>query len=122
MRFSGTRRRRYHAHRMDRRPAGPAMASSLRSAASRVPIPLLVAFAAALLISGQPLALGVVPPSAMGDRSGMGAGGSAGVVDAGVAVVPTAGPDGGTRPEPAIERSLLDDQATIAGMAGYRWP
>lgn len=82
----------------------------------------MLAFAAALLIAGQPLALGVVPASAMGDRSGMGVGGSAGDVGAGVAVAPTAGPAGGAKPHPAIGRSVLDDQATIAGMSGYRWP
>jgi len=98
------------------------MAPWLRSAASRPPLPLLLAFVAALLVGGQPLALALVPASAMGDRSGMGTGGRGGDVGPEVAVVPTAGLAPGARAAPALERSGLDDQATIAGMSGYRWP
>lgn len=115
MRFPGTSRRRYHAHRLNRRPA-PA------TAARRFPIPIGLAVAAALLIAGQPLAAGSPAPSAKGDRSGMAADGLAGDVGAAVAVVPTRDPGGGTAPDPTPDRGSVDDQATFPDLSGYRWP
>jgi murein DD-endopeptidase MepM/ murein hydrolase activator NlpD len=82
-----------------------------------MPIPLLLALAAALLIAGQPLSAGIVPPSAMGDRSGMaaGAGGA-------VATTPSSASNRGSPVVASIGRSVVDDQATFVQLSGYRWP
>ena len=81
-----------------------------------MPVQLVLAFAAALLIAGQPLAAGTVPAAAMGDRSGMGIGDAAGVV-----TLPSASPDGGPAAVP-VGRGVLDDQAASVELNGYRWP
>ena len=83
---------------------------------TRLPIPLVLAFAAALLIAGQPLSAGVVPPSAMGDRSGMGDG------DGAIGAAASPAPDEGLAAGGSTGRSVEDDQATIAPLTGYRWP
>ncbi len=80
-----------------------------------MPILVAIALAAAFLIAGQPLPSGVMPASAMGDRSGMGPAG-----DDGSRVVPTARPS--QLPAASIGRGILDDQATFGDLTGYRWP
>ena len=98
----------------------PATRSLVRAAgvAARVPVPLVLALAAALLIAGQPLAAGVVPPSAMGDRSGMGADGAA----AGESTpIPSSGVTESSLVA-SIGRGVIDDEAAFAALTGYRWP
>ncbi|HKB28624.1 MAG TPA: M23 family metallopeptidase [Candidatus Limnocylindrales bacterium] len=94
------------------------MSAAARAAhpAIHLPVPILLALAAALLIAGQPLAAGIVPSSGMGDRSGMGGGLDA--VSSGPPSAASASP-----PEAAtIGRGVIDDQATVVDLSGYRWP
>jgi len=146
MRLSRSRRQRYHARPVTAaaRASHPGLgfAPTARSGSSiarratdspaagllhratrrltRAPIPLVLVLAAALLIAGQPLAAGVVPPSAMGDRSGMGADGSGDAGAIGGTASATRAP---SAPGAAsIGRSAIDDRAAVAPLVGYRWP
>ena len=112
MRLPGTRRRRFQAHRPGRRSAAPP---------ARPAIPLVLAFAAAVLIAGQPPSTGALTASAIGNRSAFGGDGAAGDVAAGLAIVPSADP-GSATPDPSLGRGVVDDTGTIAGLTGYRWP